>query len=198
MGWEEQEHMDPNELKTGRAPPISTLCPKLQRKLTFACAPYAVLLAYSNVYHNDFVFDDLALIVLNEFLRQWGNLPDILKLNGGTSEAGRAFYRPLPMTIYFLMYQAFGLSTVAFHALNVVLQAINAGPYMSAGPRPWHTSGGFLFGGASWAVHTLWTDHRKTLRKNGFSCIVTEHWRSNSRLTITHVNRRRAEVYKCG
>lgn len=134
---------------------------RLSRITVPAYAPYAVLigavfLAYSNVYHNDFVFDDQALIVHNTFLRQWSHLPDLLK--GKTSEGGRAFYRPLPMVIYFLMYQAFGLSTVAFHALNVVLQAVNAGLVYRLGSRLGLQLRASFAAALLWAVHPLWTE----------------------------------------
>jgi len=119
----------------------------------------AVGVAYASVWSNEFVWDDRVLIVLNEFLKYWSNLPKLLTSLGyaGHGIPG-GFYRPIQMLIYFLIYQAFGLSTVAFHALNVVLQAFNACLLHHFGIRAGFRKGVAFAAALLWAVHPLHTN----------------------------------------
>jgi tetratricopeptide (TPR) repeat protein len=123
---------------------------------TFLCL--AVLLSYASVWPNEFVFDDKYLIVLNEFLKHWRSLPQLLTspsfAGGGLPEG---FYRPVQMMIYFLIYQAFGPSTIAFHALNVSLQALNACLLHHFGIRAGFKKGAAFAAALLWAVHPLHT-----------------------------------------
>lgn len=126
-------------------------------------APYlvlaiAVFTAYANVYANQFLLDDIVLIVKNEFLRDWNHLPDLLTGQVFGEGNNSAFRRPLPPVIYFFVYQAFGLSLTAFHALNVLLQAVNAGLVYRLG-RCFGMRLGVAFSAALlWSIHPLWTE----------------------------------------
>jgi hypothetical protein len=134
-----------------------------------ACFPWlergvlclAVLLAYAGVWTNEFVFDDKELIVFNKFLKHWSNLPQLLTSLNYTGYFGvpRGFYRPVQMLIYFFIYQAFGLSTVAFHALNIVQQALNACLLHLFGLRVGFRKGVAFAAALLWAVHPLHTDN---------------------------------------
>ena len=119
----------------------------------------AVLISYAGVWSNEFVFDDRNLIINNSFLRHWGSL---FRLLTSTSTAGLGvahdgFYRPVPMLIYFFIYQAFGLSTIVFHALNVALQALNACLLHRFGIRAGFSKGAVFAAALLWAVHPLHT-----------------------------------------
>jgi len=119
----------------------------------------AVLAIYSNVFFNQFLFDDQSMLVQNKFLHGWENLPSLLS-NSNFSGADRAggFHRPLQMLLYFLIYQLFGLSLPAFHALNVGLHAVNAGLVYRLG-RCFNLQRGLAFAaGLLWAVHPLHTE----------------------------------------
>ena len=48
--------------------------------LPFGFLALAVFIAYNNIYGNQFVYDDDALIVQNASLRSWQHLPDLLLL----------------------------------------------------------------------------------------------------------------------
>src|SRR4051812_20150303 len=73
----------------------------------------AVLAAYASVWPNQFVFDDIGLIVGNTFGPQWKNFS--LFMQGMTNTAwikqAGMFYRPVPLTLHFLIFQIFGRST---------------------------------------------------------------------------------------
>ncbi len=119
----------------------------------------AVLLAYASVWSNEFVYDDRFLVINNSFLRYWASLRELLT---GTNTAGSGgdqvgFYRPVQMLIYFLIYQAFGLSTVAFHALGPALQALNACLLHGFGLRAGFKKGAAFAAALLWAVHPLLT-----------------------------------------
>lgn len=116
----------------------------------------AVLLAYTSVWPNAFVFDDTFLIVRNVFLRHWSSIPALLTSQNfaGGGQAG-LFYRPVPMLLHFFVYQAFGPSTVAFHALNIILQALNACLLHHFGLRAGFRKGAAFAAALLWAVHPL-------------------------------------------
>ena len=118
----------------------------------------AVLIAYASVWPDTFVFDDTNLIVLNTFLKHWSGLPKLLtSLNFGGGGLPGGFYRPVPMAAYFFVYQAFGPSSVAFHALNVSLQALNACLLHHFGIRAGFKKGVAFAAALLWAVHPLHT-----------------------------------------
>jgi hypothetical protein len=111
----------------------------------------AVFLAYMNVYHNPPLLDDKNLIVHNDHLHSLNGM-----LHGAMDPAG--FYRPMQMLFYFFIYQVFGLSLPAFHALNVILQAVNAVLVFRLGCRLGFKPAAAFFGALLWAVHPLHTD----------------------------------------
>jgi protein O-mannosyl-transferase len=124
---------------------------------TFICL--AILLAYASVWPNEFLFDDIHLIRNNEFLKHWSSLPQLLtSLNFKGSGLPGLFYRPVPMVLHFFLYQAFGLSTIAFHALNIVLHALNACLLLQLGLRTGFGKGAAFAAAILWAVHPLHTE----------------------------------------
>jgi hypothetical protein len=134
-------------------------------KWVLACAPYAmlivaVLLAYSNVYHNDFVYDDLGLIAGNKFLTSWRYIGTIF-IKAHSSQAAEfpsPFYRPLQNLLYLTIYQATGPSTVAFHLLNVTLHALNACLLYTLGVRLGFQRIASLLAALLWALHPIHTE----------------------------------------
>lgn len=127
--------------------------------LQYVVLVVAVTAAYANVFHNAFVFDDYFLIVNNEYLRSWNTFVELVTsptLAGSQRTGG--FYRPVPAILHFLIYQAFGLSTVAFHTLNIALHTINAclvcRVARTLGVRRWPS----LVAALLWSVHPLHTE----------------------------------------
>ena len=84
-----------------------------------------VIVAYSNVWPNGFVFDDVPLITRNGLLKQWSDLPELLTTVKHDNGLIAGFCRPLQALVYFLIYQAFGPCAIAFHALNIALHGAN-------------------------------------------------------------------------
>jgi len=116
----------------------------------------AVFISYASIWPNTFVFDDLPLIARNEFLQHWSDLPKLLtslSFTGGGIPGG--FYRPVQMLIYFFIYQTFGPSTVAFHMLNLLLQALNACLLYHFGLRAGFKKSAAFAAALLWAVHPL-------------------------------------------
>lgn len=86
----------------------------------------SVLVAYSNVYSNSFLYDDEFLIQKNQLLRNWDSFFKIFQTSSeGGAGGASSFYRPMQTVLYFIIYQIFGLSTFGFHLLNVTLHALN-------------------------------------------------------------------------
>jgi Flp pilus assembly protein TadD len=76
-------------------------------------------LVYLNSLQNEFVFDDLGLIVESSRIRDLRNLPEILGIDG------RSAYRPLRTASHAIEYALFGLNPAGFRAVNIALHVLN-------------------------------------------------------------------------
>lgn len=114
----------------------------------------AVCATYAGIYPNAFILDDQALIITNVYLQSWRHIPDIFThLNYDGTGLHIGFYRPVPMLLHLVVFQMFGLSTAAFHTLNIALQAVNALLVQRLGKK-------LGFGvAASFAAALLWSLH---------------------------------------
>ncbi|HEU0118499.1 MAG TPA: hypothetical protein VFR09_07685 [Alphaproteobacteria bacterium] len=118
-----------------------------------------VLAAYSNVYHNVFLFDDESLIQRNQYVL--GNLPmSHIFLSSAAGGAGitNDFYRPLQILVYTIINSLFGLSITAYHALNVGLHVINTCLVYALGRKLKIRPTAVFFGTLIWALHPLHTE----------------------------------------
>lgn len=119
----------------------------------------AGLLAYSNVYYNAPVYDDLYLLLRNQFLVSWSSLGDIFT-NGLLAGSGvySPFYRPLQNLCYLIIVQLFGPNVVFFHMLNVGLHLANALLIYVLGQRLGLARTAALFAALLWVVHPIHTE----------------------------------------
>jgi Flp pilus assembly protein TadD len=76
-------------------------------------------LVYLNSLRNEFVFDDIGLIVNNPGIRDLRNLPKIL------GAYGHQAYRPLRTASHVIDYVFFGLNPAGFRAINIALHILN-------------------------------------------------------------------------
>jgi len=133
-------------------------------KLIRAYAPYAVLivavlLAYSNVYHNEFLHDDPVLIRDNKFLTSWHYIGTLFVTHTAQGhDSHDPFYRPLMTLLYLFIYQTAGPSTLAFHLLNVTLHALNACLLYTLGVRLGFRRIGTFLAALLWALHPVQTE----------------------------------------
>lgn len=116
----------------------------------------AVFLFSANVYDNAFLYDDEFLIQKNRLLRNAGNFWSFFF---GTSTTGAggvdSFYRPMQGLLYWIVYQTAGLSTAAFHFLNLALHAANVVLVFALGRRLGLREAGAWAGALVWAVHPM-------------------------------------------
>lgn len=119
----------------------------------------AVLAAYASVWPNQFVFDDIGLIVSNTFL-PWKSFSFFMRAMSNVAWIKQAgmFYRPVPLTLHFLVFQLFGLSTTAYHALNIAIHALNACLLFELGCRLGLRRGAVFAAALLWALHPLFSD----------------------------------------
>lgn len=133
-------------------------------QLASAFAPYLllslpVLLAYSNIYQNEFLFDDEFLLVKNTFIRSFAHLIDIFHTSttagfGGTDP----FFRPMQIFSYLVVTKFFGFSTVAFHALNLGIHLANACFVFALGLRLRISRAAAFCAALLWALHPVHTE----------------------------------------
>ncbi|MDP4008368.1 MAG: glycosyltransferase family 39 protein [Candidatus Peregrinibacteria bacterium] len=85
------------------------------------------LIVFGNAMGGEFLYDDLLLIVENEFTKSFAHFVDWFT-SSSTSGAGRELgnlWRPLPSAVYTLIYSLFGLSPAMHHITNIILHSIN-------------------------------------------------------------------------
>jgi tetratricopeptide (TPR) repeat protein len=118
-----------------------------------------VAVAYSHIFHGAFFYDDDALITQNSFLRDWQNLPTLFTtfLSAGSNQ-GSTYYRPLQSVLYLAVYQWAGLSTTAYHGLNLALHMVSAGLMMWLGQKLKFNVVGVFCATLLWAVHPIHTE----------------------------------------
>jgi protein O-mannosyl-transferase len=98
--------------RVGRGLPLRVLLPFL---ILFGVGS----LLYINSIHNDFVFDDISLIVKNKSIRSVANIPDILGIT-----SGRIHYRPLRVISYVVDYQLTGMRPEGYHLFNILYHVL--------------------------------------------------------------------------
>ncbi|MBM4056497.1 MAG: tetratricopeptide repeat protein [Planctomycetes bacterium] len=102
--------------------------PFLSTKTTRILLPILVslvsFLAYLNILHHQFVFDDFRVITNNPYIKDWKYLTalfnsDYFKISGELS------YRPLVTLSYFIDYAIWGLKPFGFHLTNLLIHTLN-------------------------------------------------------------------------
>lgn len=81
--------------------------------------------AYSNIFHNGFVGDDLDFIVNWELIRQWRAIPELLK--GAVPYGNEGVFRPIRGLAYLIMYQFFGANPLPYHFFSLAVHLASTG-----------------------------------------------------------------------
>jgi len=95
---------------------------------------------YANSLANSFIWDDYQLIVNNDFVKSWANLPDVFNksylspfIKRGccffvdfSTGSGESYYRPVVTLSYFVDYSLWRLKPFGYHLTNLTLHIINA------------------------------------------------------------------------
>ena len=76
---------------------------------------------YGNSIANQFVFDDIPLIVENPLIKNLGNIPAIIGW-----ENGLPLYRPVRYLSYMIDYAISGMNPAGYHVANILYHAITA------------------------------------------------------------------------
>jgi len=80
---------------------------------------------YLNSLPNEFVYDDRAQVLENQWIRDVKNVPEIFLSNVWAFEGSRIsnYYRPLMHIIYMIDYHIFGINPWGFHLTNIIFHA---------------------------------------------------------------------------
>ena len=133
--------------------------PGITRLLPFLVLGACVILAYSNVYHNSFLYDDESLILHNRYIRDWGNILTLFKTTIIAGADGLCnYYRPLQTLAYLICYRLAGISLPAFHAVNILFHAVNACLMYLLGRRLGFAAAPVFAASLLWAVHPIHTE----------------------------------------
>lgn len=91
--------------------------------LAFALFVFASFLAFGNSLDNEFVRDDLSLIVSNPHIRSWQQLPTLLVSDywASVERISDQLYRPLVMVSYLVNFAIGGTNPFGYHVVNLIL-----------------------------------------------------------------------------
>jgi protein O-mannosyl-transferase len=76
---------------------------------------------YLNSFRNEFLWDDLHLIVDNPTIKHWSRAPELFLTELFPHGILSGYYRPLQALTYLVDYSIWGLDPLGFHLTNVVL-----------------------------------------------------------------------------
>jgi protein O-mannosyl-transferase len=126
-------------------------------------APFAIiatltLIAYCNIFGNQFLFDDDLLIIHNKFIKSWSYLYEIFtqSVTAGSADIG-GFYRPLQNITYLIVYSLAGLDPIAFHFPSFFLHIANGCLLFSFGKKLGFNRLPLLIACVIWAIHPIHT-----------------------------------------
>src|SRR5580704_8303115 len=95
--------------------------------VTFLILFILAFLPYSNIFYNQFVYDDGFQVVDNPYAHSFKYLPQIFKTTVWSFQGAQGisnYYRPMMTLGYLLTYQVAGLVPFGFHLVNILLEAI--------------------------------------------------------------------------
>ncbi|MGE4131229.1 MAG: tetratricopeptide repeat protein [Bdellovibrionales bacterium] len=120
----------------------------------------ALLMAYSNIYSNQYLLDDEFLLEKNRYIKDLDYFDRIFTSSSTMGAGGTdSFYRPMQTLAYFVTYQIFGMSKAAFHALNLFFHFLNALLIYLLARRRLSLSMGFaVLPALLWGLHPLHTE----------------------------------------
>lgn len=82
------------------------------------------VIAYSNSFKGQFLWDDLFIIRDNPYIQNWSHLKDIL--TGNLAGELKKLYRPVQMLTYVVDYSAWKTNVAGYHITNLVLHLLVA------------------------------------------------------------------------
>ncbi|MDD5255366.1 MAG: hypothetical protein PHR11_04870, partial [Candidatus Omnitrophica bacterium] len=95
---------------------------KTKISVYLGCIAIAAAAAYALSLRNGFVWDDVLLIVHNDFIKGWKLLPQVFsKPLFYIANPAYQYYRPLQTFTYIFDYSLWGLAPAGFHLSNVLL-----------------------------------------------------------------------------
>jgi dolichyl-phosphate-mannose--protein O-mannosyl transferase len=102
-------------------PPVTNQNPWKITIPVFFVLVCASLILYGNSLSNQFVFDDLPIVVENPVIKSFTHIPLVLGL-----QTGQPIYRPVRFLTYMVDYALSGLTPVAYHLSNCIYHAVTA------------------------------------------------------------------------
>ena len=120
-----------------------------------------------------FVYDDFPLIVDNELLRDFSNLPELFRLEDTIGDYGTGYYRPLVSVIDLIMYQGFGPQPFIFHLMSVFYHLVVVALVFVLIKRVMGSAGAAFVGSLFVALHPINTESVTFIAgKNNLQCAI--------------------------
>src|SRR3989338_6713361 len=83
------------------------------------------VITYFNAFANRFVWDDRALIIENELIRDWKHIPQIFTNELYRTSAPVSFYRPIQTLSCLFDYSIWHLNPYGYHFTNLFIHIVN-------------------------------------------------------------------------
>ncbi|MFA5041333.1 MAG: hypothetical protein WC464_06850, partial [Bdellovibrionales bacterium] len=135
------------------------LSPRMMLLAPYLILALVVFAAYANTFNNGFLFDDSLIIEINEYLRGWNHIGDILTTSttsGAHIDGG--FYRPVQILLYLIAFQLGDGNAFWFHLLNLSLHIANTCFVYRLGTKLGFNAKGVFLAALVWGVHPLHTE----------------------------------------
>ncbi len=82
------------------------------------------LIAYSNIFQNEFVSGDIEFIVNWPLIRSFHNIPAVFDASAPVPN-GSGEYRPLRTVFLIVFYQLWGINTLGYHLVSLITDTVN-------------------------------------------------------------------------
>jgi tetratricopeptide (TPR) repeat protein len=190
----QSHHPTRKEKKTRTSPPLKS-SPALQQtrrptRFYLVCLISLSTVIYLNTLQNQFVFDDIPLVLDNHFVKHIEKFPSYF-----FSSIAKIPYRPLRMITYAIDYQFTGLNPVGYHVSSIVFHVLTTLVLYFTIFALTGKSRVAFFAACLFAVHPVHTDSvayisgRRDILSTlfyllGFYCFLKARQKDKSRLLI--------------
>lgn len=97
-----------------------------EKKFHYLLLFFAVFMVYFNALGNDFVWDDISLVVENSLIKSFKNIGSFFSSDlHAVGDNSANFYRPMQLVSFALDYFLYGLNPKGFHFTNILIHFFN-------------------------------------------------------------------------
>lgn len=133
--------------------PVPSAAAALPLPVVFLLLVIISFILYGNSIHNQFVFDDIPLIIENSLIKDFKNIPVVIGWHNGMP-----LYRPVRYLSYMIDFSLSGLNPAGYHISNILYHALTAGVLFMVLAQFLNNRMTAFIGAVLFAAHPVTTD----------------------------------------